>query len=133
MAGPGTGHPDLVIPVPLVWRHLLLPVFPVFVLDTEGDRRADGLAPPHTGEDFSPVLFDLHAAAAAVSTLAAGQINIDLFFINDQAGRQAVDYGRKLGAVGFTGSEIAQHCSSFSLNKCQEYPGICSYRNEYLK
>ena len=42
---------------------------------------------------MSPVLLDLHAAAAAVPSLAARQILVDVVFREREAGRYAVDDG----------------------------------------
>src|SRR6266568_3913805 len=58
-------------------------------------------------------------ATEPTAPLAAGQIGIYRLFGNGQAGREAVDDGRQLWTMGFAGGEIAQHCSSFILSKCQ--------------
>ena len=55
----------------------LFPVFPVVVGEGHGDGRADGVAVTDAGEDVSCVLFDAHAAAAAVALLAAPELVVE--------------------------------------------------------
>jgi hypothetical protein len=55
------------------------------------------------------VSLDLHAAAAAVSLLAAPELAIEEWLIDFQAGGDAGEEGDEGLSVGFTGSEVAQH------------------------
>ena len=89
-------------------RHLLGPVHPVAVLDPEGDRRAERVAVADAGRDLGVVLLDLHAAAAAIAALAAGEVGGD---VASESGRPAGsafdDHGEAL-AVAFAGGEEAE-------------------------
>src|SRR5712692_10631415 len=85
------------------YRHGLLPVLPVAVLDRQRDRTAEGHAPADAGGDVGLVPLDLHPAAAAVAALAAGQVLVDVGFGERQAGGNAVDDGGQRLAVGLAG------------------------------
>ena len=60
------------------------------------------------GHDFGVVLFDLHAAAAAVATLAAHEVGRDVGFGEGEAGGEALDDHGEALAVAFARGEHAE-------------------------
>src|SRR6202012_5804179 len=54
----------------------LSPVLPVAILNLDGDRRSDGLAVTHAGEEGRIALLDAHPASAAVALLPAPQLAV---------------------------------------------------------
>src|SRR5687767_9920631 len=99
MARARLGYGDFVIAILRQSGHLLCPVLPVAVLNSQGDRRADGFAPADTGTNLSFVFLDQHAAAPAVALLAPPQVVIDLANLDRKARRHAVDDHRQTRAV----------------------------------
>src|SRR5437764_1441434 len=89
-------------------RHLLLPVHPVAVLDPEGDRRAQRLAPAHPRPQLRLVALDLHPAATTVTAHAPGQVSIDRLDVDGHPGREALDDGGQTGPVRLPGGEVAE-------------------------
>ena len=81
----------------------------VAVLDEQRDGRAYGLAVAHAGLDHGVVGLDLHAAAAAVSGLAARQVLADGGLTDGDAGRQPFEDGDEPGAVRLARGEETQH------------------------
>ena len=63
----------------------LFPVLPVVVGEGHGDGRADGVAVADAGEDVGGVLFDAHAATAAVALLAAPELVVEEGLVNGDA------------------------------------------------
>src|ERR1700758_2099140 len=63
----------------------------------------------NTGEDMSPVGFDLHAPAAAVALLSAPKVAVNKSLVHGQACGQPGEECDQGFAVGFSGSEVAQH------------------------
>jgi len=106
MARPGAGYGDGVIFETCLRRHLLIPVNPVPVGDSEGHGRAEGFPPTDAGEYFHLVLLYLHPTAAAIPSLAAGQVEVDGFSGNSDPCGHPFDDGGKLGAVGLAGGEV---------------------------
>src|SRR5262249_61510352 len=64
----------------LAHGHRLLPVLPVAILDGQRDGAAEGHAPADAGGEVSLVPLDLHASAAAVPTLAAPEVLVEVLF-----------------------------------------------------
>src|SRR5262249_15266827 len=84
-------------------RHGALPVLPVAILDRQADRAAERQSPADTRGDVGAVLLDLHAAAAAaVASLTARQILVDVVFGQGEAGWHAVDDGGQGLSVGLS-------------------------------
>ena len=83
---------------------LLFPVFPVAVDDFNGNRRADGLALAHAGENVGFVGFNLHAAATAKALLAAPQLTIHVCEIDRHTGRHSGDQRDQGLSVRLAGS-----------------------------
>jgi len=75
------------------------PIFPVSIFNLDGNRRTNGLAMAHAGEDVRPVLLNVHAAAAAETLLAPPQLPVDKFQIDVEARRQSGNEGDKALAV----------------------------------
>src|SRR5512142_1215537 len=111
MPGARFGNCILIIAIFGLGRHLLSPVFPVAVIDTESDRRSERFSPANSRPDLNLIFFDEHSAAAAVSLLTAPQIVVDLGCLDRKAGGHAIDDHCEAWAVRFAGSEIAQHDS----------------------
>ena len=82
---------------------------PVPVLDPHGDGAAHGQSVAHPGEDVGAVALDLHAAAASVAHLPAGQVAGDVLLAQRKArGHSLYDNGEPL-AVGLTGGQKAEY------------------------
>ena len=87
----------------------LLPILPILVLQQYGNRRPDGDSVMNAREDMSPVGFDLHAAAASVALLSAPEVAVKKGLVHSQSRGQSGDECDQGFAVGFSGSEVAQH------------------------
>src|ERR1700732_4999642 len=88
---------------------LFLPVFPVVVGDLDGDGGADGLAVSHAGENVDLIGFDLHAATAAVSLLAAQEFASDEVEVDGEASGEAGDERDECFAVRLAGGFETDH------------------------
>ena len=75
------------------------PVFPIAIFDLNGNRRANGLAMAHPGEQVGPVLLNVHAAAPAEALLPPPKLPVDEVHIDVQARRQSRNKGDKALAV----------------------------------
>ena len=62
----------------------------------------------HAAGDLGGVALDLHAPAAAVAELAAGQVGVDLLGAQLQARGQALDDRGQAGSVGLAGGDQAE-------------------------
>src|ERR1041385_141573 len=103
------GHGDRFVAVLRRGRHLLGPVLPVAVLDSERNGRAERLAPADAGTDRRLVFFDQHPASAAVALLPAPEIAIDPREVDREARGHAVNDGREARPVRFPRGKITQH------------------------
>ncbi len=74
----------------------------VFVEDDERDGGAGGFAFEDAGEDLRFVFFSAGSDVRAVPRLAEGEIGIDLFFGDREAGGAAVDDDADRFAMGFS-------------------------------
>jgi hypothetical protein len=70
---------------------------------------------PDASGDFSAVLFDFHAAAAAVAALAACEVRRDVGFGEGEAGGQAFDDHREALAVALAGGEESEVAHGYSV------------------
>jgi len=75
------------------------PVRRVLVWDEQEDRRAKGEAVPNPGDDLGPIVLDRLSRAAAVATLAAGEIGEEMLLGEREAGRHALDRDAQHRAV----------------------------------
>ena len=92
--------------------HALFPVGVVAIGDRQRDRTAERPAVTNARDDRGAVLLDLHAAAAAVTELAAGEVVVDVVGRQCEAGRHAFDHGDQAGTVRFAGGcEAQMHCA----------------------
>ena len=82
VAGPRRGHGLVLCGIAGSDGQDLGPVLPVAVFDFDGNRRADGLAVAHAGEDVGGIGLDAHAAAAAVALLATPKLAVDEFLVD---------------------------------------------------
>ena len=87
----------------------LFPIFPVAVLDAQGNRCANGLAMANACEDVSLVLFDALTAAAAKSQLTAVQLSANEIQIDGNTSREPGDPSDQRLSVGLTGRYESQH------------------------
>ena len=79
-------------------------------------RAAEGQTPADAGGDVGLVPLDLHAPAAAVAALAAGEVLVDVLLGEGQAGRAPVDDGGQRLTVGLAGGEEAErHAARYLL------------------
>src|SRR5207237_9150728 len=62
---------------------------------------------------------DLHAAAASVTLLSAPEIAVQKILVYGQACRQAGEECNQGFAVGFPGSEVAQHKQLILTDECR--------------
>src|SRR6185437_1451365 len=92
-------------------RQRFFPISPVFVLQQNGNRRANGFAMTHTGDDMGFVSLDLHATAAAKALLATPKFTVEKFLVNAQTCGNAGKKSHKALSVRFSGSKVAQHGS----------------------
>ncbi len=95
--------------VDIFHRQRFGPVLPIFVVDDDGDGRADGLRVADAGDNFDAVRFDLHAAAAAVALLAAPQFAIDGVERDGNTGGKSGQGGDQALSMRFTGCFEAKH------------------------
>src|SRR6202030_4570263 len=76
-------------------------VLPVAVGDLERDRRSQGQAAAHAGDDVGGIVLDELPSTSAVPTLPPGQVAGEVVFAHYQPGGNTVDdHGEPL-AVGF--------------------------------
>src|SRR6266545_3876819 len=92
----------------LVHGHGVLPVLPVPVLYGEGDGTAERHTPADAGGDMGLVPLDFHAPAAAVATLPAPKVLVELLFGQRKTGGHTVYDGSEGLAVGLAGCEEAK-------------------------
>jgi len=92
---------DLLLHRPRV--HAVGPVGVVAVLDQQRDRATERAAVPNSAPDLGAIGLDLHAAAAAMAELAAGQIAVDIVGGQFDPRRDPFDQGDETGAVRLTG------------------------------
>src|SRR2546429_4332668 len=88
--------------------HGFAQVVEIAIANTERQRRAGGLAAGQAGQHLDLILLDFHAAAAAVTHLAAAEIAVDAGAVERKAGRQAVDDGDQRRAVRLAGGQETQ-------------------------
>src|SRR5690606_35826666 len=88
-------------------RHSADPVLviPVFVLDSQADRAAHGLAKAHSAVDLREVGFDLLTLAPAVALLTAAQVGGDVLLRHRQVRRHAFNDDQQALAVRLAGGE----------------------------
>jgi hypothetical protein len=65
----------------------------------DGNRRTNGLAMAHPGEDVGTVLLNVHTATTAEALLSPPQLPVDEFKIDVEARRQSGNEGDKALAV----------------------------------
>ena len=109
VAGAGAGYGFVLGGVPFGHGEDLLPVFPVVVREGHGDGGADGFAVADSGEDVGGVLFDAHAAAAAVALLAAPEFVVEEGLVYGDARGQTAEEGYEGFAVAFAGCGETKH------------------------
>ncbi len=90
-------------------RKRLFPVGPVAIIDTQGDRRADGLPMPHAGQEFDAIFFDFLASPAAIAELAPVQFPLHEFKIDGHTRGHAADPSNQRLTVRFPRSDKAKH------------------------
>src|SRR5437867_6492996 len=83
--------------------HRLAPVFEVAIADGDGDRRSERLPSADAADDLCLVLLDLHPPSSPVPMLPPGEIAVDAFAIEANAGWHACHDDGQLGAAGFAG------------------------------
>ena len=89
--------------------HAVLPVHPVAVAYQQRDRAAERFTTPNARQNLCAVLFDRHAASAAVTELPSRQIDSDLVGRDAQPRRHTLDDHDERLAVRFTCCEKPQH------------------------
>ncbi len=87
----------------------LLPVLPVAVLEQHGDRRANGLAVTHTGDNVRRIFLNLHPSAAPESLLSAPQFPVYKALIDGHSSRQPREKCNQHLSMRFSGSVVAKH------------------------
>src|SRR5919106_5549715 len=109
MAGTGFGHRDFLVTVLRRRRHFFGPVFPVTILDPQGNRRPKGFPPAYSGTNLHFVLFNEHSTATTITLLAPPKIMVDpRRFYGESRGHPIDDHGQTR-AMGLTRSEVTQH------------------------
>jgi hypothetical protein len=68
--------------VSFAYRQRFLPIFPISIVELNGNGRTDGLALADAGENVTGVALNLHASAAAVSLLAAPKFTVQKALIH---------------------------------------------------
>lgn len=104
-ARPSKGIPFLGIGIR---RHDFFPAFVVPIGDPKGNRRAERHAPANTRQEFPLVGFYLHASAAAVSRLAAGEFPGNIFQAKRQPRGKTFHNHHQPLAVGFPRGQVTQ-------------------------
>src|SRR5438094_6409648 len=79
--------------------HDVLPVLPVAILNQHRDRRTEGLAGPHTRQEFDGVLLDLHPSSPAVSLLPAHQFCVHVIGEEGKPGWDSLEDTDERGTV----------------------------------
>ena len=106
-------HPGVNLSVNVVTHrpggHGVGPIDEITVFDPHRDRRAERDPVPDAAKDFRPVFLDFHAAAAAVSALAASQVHCDVLLGNRQSRGHTFDDEGQPSSMGFTGSQESEH------------------------
>src|SRR5207249_3474687 len=90
------------------WQDIL-PVFPVFVLQQNGDGRANGFGVADAGKNVAGVLFNFHAPAPAKALLPPPQLTVNERLVYLQSRRQPRQEGDQGFAMRFTSGKVAQH------------------------
>src|SRR5690554_5615899 len=106
MSGPGPGYLLLYFSNPLIllddyffklrrtdsfWRHNLLPVLPISIMNQEPDGAPHCFFIPDSAKYLNPIPFYLHPSATTISTLTAGQFIINYFQIYFNSRRQTIN------------------------------------------
>ena len=91
-------------------RKNLFPIRPVAILDSQGNRSADGFSVAHAGKNLRLVFLDFLSPPAAVAELPAVQLVIDELHINGQLRGQAGNKRQQRLPVRFAGGAKFQHC-----------------------
>jgi hypothetical protein len=89
-------------------RHPIEPVLVVAVQHRDGDGPAECLAAAHPDEELDPVGLDLHAAAAPVPALPAGEVHVDVLGQEREPRGDPLDDRGEPRAVGFPGRHEAE-------------------------
>ena len=89
--------------------HRLLPVHPVAVANEQGDGGARRHAVPYAREDLRAVALDLHPPAAAVSTLATPELEIERVDVELKTCGHAVNGHDQGLAVRLARGQKSQH------------------------
>jgi len=95
--------------VAIFHRERLFPIFPVPILDANGNGRADRLPVANSGEKFSGVLFDLLPPAAPPSQLTPMHFPTHEFKIDRHTRRDSRNPGDQRLPVRFTGRNESKH------------------------
>src|SRR5712671_3691304 len=111
MAGTRRSHALVLFRITSLNRQRLLPVFPVFIFQQDRNRRANGLAVTHAGDNVDAVSLNLHASAAAKALLPAPEFTIEECLVDVQASRYAGKKSHQALSVRFSGSKVTQHGS----------------------
>ncbi len=109
---PWRRHPLVPRGIAFADRQRLLPVFPIFILQLDGNRRTNRNAVMHSGKYVSRIPLDLHAPAAAVALLPAPQLAIHKRLIYLKPGGQPRQKGDECFAVRLPRCEVTQHSCS---------------------
>jgi hypothetical protein len=108
-AGRGQVALGIVGAIAIFYRERFRPIFPVAILDTHRDRRANRLAVTHAGKEIRLILLDALASSAPETQLAAVKLAPHEFKIDRDAGRQTGKPRQQGLPVGFPGSDKSQH------------------------
>jgi hypothetical protein len=85
VTGPGRCDSLVQSRIPFSHGQRFLPVFPVSVLQQNGNGRTYGYSLAHSREDVGRIALNLHAPAAAISLLAAPELAVKRLLIDFQA------------------------------------------------
>jgi hypothetical protein len=75
--------------VSFAYRQRFLPIFPISIVELNGNGRTDGLALANAGENVTSVALNLHASAAAITLLAAPKFTLQKALIHFEASGHA--------------------------------------------
>src|SRR6266705_1763059 len=113
MSGTGRGDALVLCRITFAHRQRLLPVFPIFILQENRNRRADGLTATHSGNYACSIALYLHASAATITLLTSPEIAVEKVLVDDQARRHAREHRNQELSVRFPGGREAQHVQDF--------------------